>query len=661
MVFKKVNTLLQPEDASIFLSEAISIGTWTIEQAKRSEQGIFWTMYYNDDDLISEAATTHLYSGTAGVIHFLMELYLVTNDPNLEEYIHGGLRWLIHHSKSSGLDSYSMFTGRLSVALCFLRAASQFNNPNYLNFAYSSLESVESFLTSSTNDLINGISGCLLGLVHFYHHTKDESILPLVFKFIDRLLQNCRFLRDSVYWDLTKDHTQPLCGFSHGLAGIGFCLLEVGHYFNLPFLTDLAQKTYQAENYHFQPHKLNWPDFRKGSYSKKDENEFRRSLINKDLYPFIKEKFMFAWCHGAPGIGLSRLRAHQITGNKTWLNDLEMAITSTSHDLDNTGINSYCLCHGGAGNADLLIEAFLYTNKQDYFEAALKVGKKALQQKEQLGYYRPGSLTDKPDAALFTGTSGVGLFYLRLLFPSSIHSVLYPVLPKPEMQFHLNNNLWSEKKASFNLVKASFSNATNYLNYKGINEIGLPIESILGINFLSKTTLKHHLIWIRLKLFKKDYKKYVSLLKLDIKLFRSRLSFESNNVLSYTKYRYRLEQSQYLLSKVENHINTFFKLTADASLVQNLTELNEIQYFLVYYNPYINSTYSVIKISSLSNAILTYLLTSNTLTSTVRYVDELLEDNHDISLLQISELVRNQLWEFIKMGLLEESSTVNSQ
>ena len=58
----------------------------------------------------------------------------------------------------------------------------------------------------------------------------------------------------------------------------------------------------------------NWPDFREES-----------QRPNRKSPPSYKT----FWCHGAPGIALSRLRAYQITGNEVYKEEAEIALNTT--------------------------------------------------------------------------------------------------------------------------------------------------------------------------------------------------------------------------------------------------------------------------------------------------------------------------------------------
>ena len=100
-----------------------------------------------------------------------------------------------------------------------------------------------------------------------------------------------------------------LTGFSHGAAGIGYALLELYDITKeLKFLM-AAENAFSYENHWFNKQNNNWPDFgtHDGIRVSKDKNQ--------------RLAYSYAWCHGAPGIGLSRIRAYDILRDEKNLKD----------------------------------------------------------------------------------------------------------------------------------------------------------------------------------------------------------------------------------------------------------------------------------------------------------------------------------------------------
>ena len=88
---------------------------------------------------------------------------------------------------------------------------------------------------------------------------------------------------------------QPLAGFSHGVAGIAYALLELAVATGDERYRTAALAALDYERALFDAVHQNWPDLRETQTLKTETNSAQGSV------------FVTAWCHGAPGIGLSRL------------------------------------------------------------------------------------------------------------------------------------------------------------------------------------------------------------------------------------------------------------------------------------------------------------------------------------------------------------------
>ena len=154
-------------------------------------------------------------------------------------------------------------------------------------------------------DVISGNASAIPILIDLYQFFREERILELSVKLGEELIENS--IKESYGWswdgraNSIMESSNNLTGFSHGTAGIGYALLELYNATKEIKFLDAAKKAFSYENYWFNARNSNWPDFR----------------IDRRIPTFKKSKvdlnYAFAWCHGAPGIGLSRLRADTIS------------------------------------------------------------------------------------------------------------------------------------------------------------------------------------------------------------------------------------------------------------------------------------------------------------------------------------------------------------
>src|SRR5262249_43435467 len=221
-----------------------------------------------------------------------------------------------------------------------------------------------------------------------------------------------------------------LCGFSHGAAGIGWVLLAVGQYLHNAAFSWLAEQAFAYESACYNSAQQNWPDFRKGIYEPADYARHYAAYRAKDGAFFTTGGDVNAWCHGAAGIGLARLRAYELLQRAGYKQDVENAIAKTQcTDVEAASSPSSCsLCHGCAGNAELFLEAYRLWPEPRYLAPATQIASNMLRFQHTHGWYPSGyrGLHAQEDTSLFLGNAGIGYFYLRLLDPLRTSSILAP-------------------------------------------------------------------------------------------------------------------------------------------------------------------------------------------------------------------------------------------
>jgi lantibiotic biosynthesis protein len=186
-----------------------------------------------------------------------------------------------------------------------------------------------------------------------------------------------------------------LCGYSHGAAGVGHALLELYAAKSDDRYRAAAESAFAYEQTWFD-HAGTWPDLR---------GVARVTGYQAPAPP------AGSWCHGAPGIALSRLRAQRILAEPR-----EDAATATALTKDIAcGLlqrepDDFSLCHGAAGIADVL----LYAAPDD--ADARDLGLLGIEIQAARGF--PTGIPASPTPGLFLGLAGIGLLYLRLADPT---------------------------------------------------------------------------------------------------------------------------------------------------------------------------------------------------------------------------------------------------
>ena len=125
------------------------------------------------------------------------------------------------------------------------------------------------------------------------------------------------------------------------------------------------------------------------------------------------------WCHGAPGIGISRIFYSEIMGKETYMQDINNAIIKP---LESGFGGSDCLCHGSMGNMELLLLAYQKFGDEQIYKKISSI------LSDLIEGVREGKwlcrIPQKTDVVGFmTGLSGIGYELLRCLNPEKIPCV----------------------------------------------------------------------------------------------------------------------------------------------------------------------------------------------------------------------------------------------
>ena len=155
-----------------------------------------------------------------------------------------------------------------------------------------------------------------------------------------------------------------------------------------------------------------------------------RSLLSGDRWTDPEDPYLngqASWCHGSPGIALSRLAIFHRMNDAKIREDAESALerTTRAFDLDNHG-----LCHGELGNLEaLLVASETFPASQKWSSLVNKRARLILDDIATHGWRsaRPGHV-EIP--GLMTGIAGIGFALLRLANPSKTPSVLLLEAPK---------------------------------------------------------------------------------------------------------------------------------------------------------------------------------------------------------------------------------------
>jgi lantibiotic biosynthesis protein len=359
-----------------------------------------------------------LYGGTTGVAWFLAGLYQMTKEPKLRRTALGAIRQALARADTLPPEGrLGLFTGWAGIALAAAQLGALLEEEALLERAAQLVRCCALEEADATEfDLLSGRAGAIAALVILSDLLSDAAPLALAVRLGDELCRAAIDADGGLSWPGQRvQRDRNLTGFSHGAAGAGYALLELYGASGDARYRATAIRAFSYERRWFDPGAGNWPDFRR--------SDSRRAQRSRPA------TFAITWCHGAPGIALSRLRAVELTGDEDCRQEAEVALETTQRMVERSarsGKANWSLCHGLAGNAEILLigRDVLGTTWNGAAALARDVAHHGSQRYAKRGHAWPyGTRGDTPN--LMLGLAGIGNFYLRLVNPR-LPSILLP-------------------------------------------------------------------------------------------------------------------------------------------------------------------------------------------------------------------------------------------
>jgi Lanthionine synthetase C-like protein/HopA1 effector protein family len=399
-----------------YLEAALAIGKALAASAIYSDESCTWVGYHlvhatldGDGTKPSVFGTVGpcVYDGNAGIAWFLSELFAVTHDDEIGRCAAAALNGAILAAKSL---PGSLFAGGTGVALA---AAYASGNLCCSQLRKASLELVNRLDDRNSlpkgPDLLTGSAGLVTSLLLQSKLLDEPGLVKEASAVGERLIEAAEVRNEipGCSWPSNTKQKHPnLTGLSHGASGVALALLQLYGATGRTEFRDCAHQGILYERALFDVKYQNWPDLRSAR---------RTANLTSSQY-----RFLYYWCHGAPGIGVSRVAAWRYSKRRDYLDEARIAFRSTYAwtsrafaDSRTTG----CLCHGLAGNALVLLHAEDVSTTEDssaYRHLANAIGSQiactVLNGKPVFGE----GMQDVDNPSLMLGFAGLGHYLLQL-------------------------------------------------------------------------------------------------------------------------------------------------------------------------------------------------------------------------------------------------------
>ncbi len=379
----------------------------------RGEADVSWLgITYPDDKHASLTPLgIDLYDGLPGVALFLAYLGAVTQKERYTELARAALKTLqrIVEANKSTITRIGGFDGWGGLIYTLTNLGILWNEPALLAEAETLVELLPDLIFKDEHlDMIGGAAGCLGSLISLYRCQPSQRTLTAAIQCGDQIISQAQTMEHGVGWLSKGTGKKPLSGFSHGAAGIAWALLELASLTGEKRFQTTALAAIEYERSLFRPELGNWPDLRDFSsaiLAEKDDNQ---------------PNCMTAWCHGAPGIGLGRLRSLPHIDDAKIRTEIDTALKTTlAHGFG----SNHSLCHGDLGNLELLLQASLTLDHPQWHDQVNRLASIILVSINQHGWLC-GVPLEVETPGLMTGLAGIGYGLLRLAEPTRVPSVL---------------------------------------------------------------------------------------------------------------------------------------------------------------------------------------------------------------------------------------------
>ena len=381
-----------------WLDAACSIGQELLDTAIHSQGGATWIgLNFAAQKWRLEPLPVTLYNGLSGIALFLNCLAKQSGEQRFADLCDESLRSIEMQlaETRTPLIGVGAFTGWSSLLYTYTNVAVLRDDNSYLSKIDAVLSRIEEYVSSDTMlDWMDGAAGCIAVLLSIYTKTDSERLLELACQYGQHLLKTAKAVKGGLAW-LRPGRKIPLAGLAHGASGMALALARLASVTGQEVFMEAAKCAIAYERSIYDTEVRNWPDLREESV----------------------RSHMVAWCHGAAGIGMTRLELNAI--DEVCLQEVELALSA----VRTAGFGRVqCLCHGDFGNLDLLIQA-------GYVSEARQIATSLMAQ--NIGKtWVSGTPLQTPTPGLMLGLAGIGMGLLRLHAPDAIPSPLILSLPK---------------------------------------------------------------------------------------------------------------------------------------------------------------------------------------------------------------------------------------
>ena len=401
-----------------YLEVARRAAAWIATARLDTEAGVAWA--WNPQE-VPEEVSTSLYTGTPGVVLFLLELHHATGDEAVLREAVAGARDLATRLPPApvGEDGLGagLYTGIAGWAFVLHEAAEAAGDETLRRAAERAdrllLEGARDVGAgaewSETTDIVSGSAGIALYLLQAWERTGEGAFLETAAAAGRRLVEVGEPSEGGLEWYMSPTRENRYPNFSHGTAGVAYALASLHGATGEPAFLDAALA---GARY------LEATETRDGGGCK----VFHHEPGGRDLY-------YLSWCHGPAGTARLFRRLEEVTGDARWRDEVacyaRAVMASGAPEERSPGYwNNVSQCCGDAGVGEFFLALSAEDPRPEYREMVERVTGRLLREAEDdpgsggLRWVqaehrvRPGWTV--PQTGFMQGAAGIGTYFLHL-------------------------------------------------------------------------------------------------------------------------------------------------------------------------------------------------------------------------------------------------------
>lgn len=347
-----------------------------------------------------------LCTGLAGLALFFGALGSVADQPAHTGLARAALRTARAQVERGALPRVGGCAGAGGIIYAFTQLGSWWEDRELLDHAVSLARQAGDWSTTDTQfDFAAGSAGSIVALQALHAVRPCGAVRDAVRACADRLIEGAQPAGPGLAW-LPQPMREagvakvPIAGLAHGTAGIAWPLLVAAALCGEPRYHDAALAALAYERSLFLPEAGTWRDLR----------------AERGGAPFA----ISAWCHGAAGVGLARIRGLPYHGGPLTRAEIVAAVRHTLRIGFGT---NHSLCHGDLGSLELLTLAADALATPHWHDRAQRLAGAVLDSIDERGWLS-GAPHGVETPGLLLGLAGTGYGLLRLASPQRVPSVL---------------------------------------------------------------------------------------------------------------------------------------------------------------------------------------------------------------------------------------------